>query len=74
MKIRTNKDDKTICFMDINCGDAFRYNNSFYIKTDNVTDDYNSLYDAVDLKTGGHIYIGSGTIVQSLDCELVIND
>ena len=73
MKI-TNKDCKDKYFMDISYGVVFRYCNSFYIKTDEVTDNYDGFYNAVDLKTGGHTYIGEETLVQSLDCELVINN
>lgn len=68
--IFTNDKEKNCTFGDLVIGDYFRFENSFYIKTD--VDDEDCDFYAVNLETGQGITIFSDVKVIQIDIKEIV--
>lgn len=72
MKITDRIKRKETAYSYVDAGAVFRYENGYYMATEEITDSYDDNYNCVDLVSGELYSLDSDTMVEVLEAELVV--
>ncbi|MBQ4122255.1 hypothetical protein IJD44_00800 [bacterium] len=72
MKITDRFKRKETAYRDVEAGVVFKYENEYYMTTEEITDNYDDVCNCVNLGSGELLSFDIDTMVEVLDAELVI--
>jgi hypothetical protein len=72
MKITDGFKRKETKYGSIDCGVVFKYGGGYYMTTEELTDNYDDVYNCVDLESGELYGLDNDTMVEVLEAELIV--
>lgn len=72
MKITDRFKRKETRYSSINSGIVFKYENEYYMRTDELRDNYDDIYDCVNLESGELNSFDDSTMVEVLEAEMIV--
>ena len=72
INITDKRENSTIDVDELNVGDVFVRQGSYYLRITGITTEYDDYYNAINLKNMGYAEIPSGEAVLKVNAELVI--
>lgn len=73
MKITDRFKRKETAFRYVDCGVVFRYENEYYMATEELADSYDDIYsNCVNLNSGELLYLEGDDMVEVLEAEMIV--
>lgn len=72
MRITDRFKRKETKYGSIDSGVVFKYEDGYYMTTDELTDNYDDVYNCVDLGSGELFSLDNDTMVEVLEAELIV--
>lgn len=72
MKITDRFKRKETAYRYVDAGVVFRYENGYYMATEEITDSYDDNYNCVDLGSGELYSLDGDTMVEVLEAEMIV--
>lgn len=72
MKITDRFKRKETAYRYVDAGVVFRYENEYYMATEELTDNYDDVYNCVELGSGELYSLDSDTMVEVLEAEMIV--
>ena len=72
MKITDRFKRKETAFRYVNGGVVFKYEDDYYMATVEITDNYDDVYNCVELASGELYSLDGDTMVEVLDAEMIV--
>ena len=72
MKITDRFKRKETAFRYVNGGVVFKYENKYYMATEEITDSYEDTYNCVNLDDGEMLSLDSDIMVEVVDAEMIV--
>lgn len=72
MKITDRFKRKETAYRYVGNGAVFKYENEYYMTTEEITDNYDDVYNCVNLESGELYSFDSDTMVEVLEAEMIV--
>ena len=72
MKITDRFKRKETEYKKIDTGIVFKYENEYFMTFEEITDNYENVYNCVNLETGELLSFADETMVEVLDAEMIV--
>lgn len=72
MKITDKFKRKETAYRNVGVGAVFKYENEYYMATEEIEDSYEDVYNCVKLESGELYSLDNDTMVEVLDAEMIV--